>query len=61
MTRFNPAAFNPRLGDHESARREGLPPAAEVRALYQADSRIVKGQGTEISPRKSGNGGGGAV
>jgi hypothetical protein len=43
MTRFNPAAFNPRLNDHESARREGLPPAVEVRAFYQADSRIVKG------------------
>jgi hypothetical protein len=43
LTRLNPAAFNPRLDDHESARREGLPPAAEVRAFYQADSRIVKG------------------
>jgi hypothetical protein len=36
LTRFNPAAFSPW--------REGLPPAAKVRALYQADSLIVKGQ-----------------
>ena len=44
----SPAAFNPR----PKATKSGLPPAAKVRALYQADSRIVKG-----SQQKSGAGG----
>src|SRR6185295_19782684 len=44
----SPAASNPR----PKATKSGLPPAAKVRALYQADSRIVKG-----SQQKSGAGG----
>ena len=35
----SPAAFNPRPKGNQM----GLPPAAKVAALYQADSRIVKG------------------
>src|SRR5262249_45632671 len=38
MIPVNPAASNPR----SKATRQGLPPAAKVRALYQADSCIVK-------------------
>src|SRR4029450_12607900 len=41
MIPVNPAASNPR----SKATRQGLPPAAKVRALYQADSCMVKGSG----------------
>jgi hypothetical protein len=50
MIPVNPAASNPR----SKATRQGLPPAAKVRALYQADSYIVKGSGQK-SAAEAGN------
>src|SRR6185436_17758124 len=50
MIPVSPAASNPR----SKATRQGLPPAAKVRALYQADSCIVKGSGQK-SAAEAGN------
>jgi len=46
----SPAASNPR----PKATKTGLPPAAKVRALYQADSRIVKGSAKNQCPKPEG-------